>query len=305
MTSQIAVIYCSANDSTGYGHFYRSLFFVKNHFPDVSIHMCGKIDSFLLDEYHLFIDQYVETNSFEEFFNDVQLRKPKYLILDDYSISFRQEYLLKKVVNCLVTFDDLVSLKCAHIVVNPTLGVKRLDYLGKDDDVDRYILGDEAKILRMEFYQTALRDHKSLNTARKIFMCFGGADRSSVGQKIINTGLLDDFEITWVVPNSKSSDYEVKYSHISKLRILSSISAQSIVTEMVSSDLCIVPASGLFNEAYALRVPVLLMITSENQELRFRKAFGLKGVRLFGRYDEKEFKMLCKTGNLFSEYYVK
>jgi UDP-2,4-diacetamido-2,4,6-trideoxy-beta-L-altropyranose hydrolase len=124
-------------------------------------------------------------------------------------------------------------------------------------------LGTDYALLRQEFFKPQLR--KVEKKAKTIFLSFGGSDFFNISEKIIDflNSINPTFEINLLIGDAYKFHNNLK--KFNNLRIHKNISAAEVALIIAGSDICIVPASSLLNEAASIGSKIVLGYFADNQ----------------------------------------
>jgi UDP-2,4-diacetamido-2,4,6-trideoxy-beta-L-altropyranose hydrolase len=186
------------------------------------------------------------------------------IVTDGYA--FREEYLQTLVETCLpvASIDDLAAWSFpSAFVINGGLGSRKLRYHTAPDT--RLLVGPEYLLLRPEFARPPT-DVRS--AVQRMFVCFGGADpEDRTGQTVEAWSRLE-------APPALEVLVGAAYPHLERLRrraargrtgIHSDLEGHVVAKLMGACDLAIASAGMVACELAALGVPLVLVVTSEDQ----------------------------------------
>lgn len=191
-----------------------------------------------------------------------------YVVLDGYHFDTPYQTKLKESVKHLMFIDDLHDRTFdAHTILNHA----------PNDDQERYqtvsgntafLLGPEYALLRPIFLEPNKQVH-TYDVVKNVFICFGGSDFKNRTKTVLD--VIDQENVNLTVVLGPSFPYQNEIEALVQQRkhpddrILSSLSAKEMKSEMAKSDLVIVPASGILFEAIAVGVPIISGYYTDNQ----------------------------------------
>ncbi|VVC04511.1 UDP-N-acetylglucosamine--N-acetylmuramyl-(pentapeptide) pyrophosphoryl-undecaprenol N-acetylglucosamine transferase [Candidatus Bilamarchaeum dharawalense] len=192
----------------------------------------------------------------------------KILVVDSYEIDENFMKTLKKEI-LLVVFDDFIHLKSyhSHILVNPTAYAHTLPY--QCDEDTKLFLGTEFVQIRKEFDQYEDFERQNPEQAKHVLVSFGGSDPKGATLLTVKAlkSLPNPFSVSVVVGKTfKNSEALAKEIGLdSRFIVLQDIS--DISKKMAMCDLAIVSPSTTFYELAFFRIPTILIVQADNQEM--------------------------------------
>jgi spore coat polysaccharide biosynthesis predicted glycosyltransferase SpsG len=133
----------------------------------------------------------------------------------------------------------------------------------KKEKYTKLYLGSDYALLRKEFFNPELRNIKK--NKNSIFLSFGGSDFFNVSEKIIRylNNIKTTFEINLLIGDGYK--FFEKLTNFPNLKIHKNKSAAEVAQLIASSNLCIIPASSLLNEAASIGSNILIGYFADNQ----------------------------------------
>lgn len=247
----------------GYGHFVRMLGLagiINSEFEcsyatvaptDYQINEMGKVcnEIFSLSK----------ENHYEEFLSN--LYGDEIVVIDDYS--YKKDYQLAiRDKGCKLIYIDDHNDKhyVCDILINNIPGFCESDF--RRESYTKLFLGIDYALLRKEFFNPILR--KIPGVKNSIFICFGGSDVFNISKKIIE--YLFDFNNELKINLLIGDAYnKYLYDENRNITIFRNLSAEEVALLMAKSEICIVPASSLLNEAASIGKKVLSGYFASNQ----------------------------------------
>lgn len=190
------------------------------------------------------------------------------LIVDSYEIDENFMKSLKKEI-FLVVIDDFIHLKSyhSHILVNLNAYAHTLPY--QCDDNTLLFLGTEFVQLRSEFDQYEDFEHQNPSEAKHILVSFGGSDVKGATLLAVKAlkSLPNHFSATIIIGKTfKNSEALAKEIGLdSRFTVLRDVA--DISKKMAMCDLAISSPSTTFYELAFFRIPTIIIVQAENQEL--------------------------------------
>ena len=195
------------------------------------------------------------------------------VVLDHYGLN--SDYQKKvKLHGCkLVCIDDLHEKEFfADLIINHAPGIREEDYIAQKHT--QFALGLNYALLRPLFLDQAkkTRTIESINT---VFICFGGSDPENLTEKTLK--ILIDFKkfqkvivVTGVafIHDITIDKFISKYDNILRYKDIGEL---EMLYLMSSSDLLIVPASGILLEAFSTGSLIISGMCVDNQKYSFEE----------------------------------
>lgn len=210
------------------------------------------------------------------------------VVLDGYSFNEAYQQGIKWKGCKLVSIDDMNKQHFyADAVINHALTADSSQY--SVEPYTAFLFGSDYILLRKPFLE-ASKHRQSKTSFKKVFVCFGGADKDNISYSIVSILATINFvqKITVVVGAAYlGSIHELKA--ISDLvSVYQNISPEEIIVCMEGSDFGIVPASGIAYECAAVGLPFITGHYVKNQELFYTaltKQKNIIGVAAFNGID--------------------
>lgn len=219
-----------------------------------------------------------------EFLN--QLTQNIIAVLDGYHFTFQYQEQVKATGASLVCIDDLYDKKfAADLIINHAPGVKPKDYQAKP--YTKFALGLDYALLRPAFLEAA-KQKKHNNKAAKVLICFGGSDVKNLTQYCLDVVLtFKSVHKIIVIIGSANENYNKIYEFCKVHPIIEcyhAIDEHKMLQLMQTSDIAIVPASGILMETLATGIEVISGYYVGNQKNIYE---GFKAIDAF--YDAGDF----------------
>ncbi|MCY7357118.1 MAG: UDP-2,4-diacetamido-2,4,6-trideoxy-beta-L-altropyranose hydrolase [Rudanella sp.] len=191
------------------------------------------------------------------------------VVLDGYAFDNQYQLICRDMARALVYIDDLVTgHQVADVVVNHAGGLTEYDY--KSEPYTQFLLGPRYALLRPPFFTP-----KTLIPLEgPIFVSLGGADPSNTTLQVLE-GLLVYFGLLkqeWRVHvvvgpmQQNRPTIEALQSSFKHLKILSNLTAEQMVGELIKCQLAITACSTVAYEVCSVGRPLIAIQTADNQE---------------------------------------
>lgn len=258
-----------ASSSIGYGHFVRTLaladmlkdvfdctFFTQSPTP-YQIREIEKVCSYV---------GLNEKDKFSEFLS--YLNGDEIVVLDNYFYTTEYQRKIKSKGCILVCIDDMIDKHfVADLIINFNIGISPKDY--SCEPYTQFALGLKYSLLRKEFFEAASkRNHKKSEEGISVLVAFGGSDYFDLTSRIINKiiGYSDIREIVAIIGDSYIASNSIESK---KVIYKKNLSAADIAELYLTTDVAILPASTMMNEALACGTQVIGGYYVDNQESHY------------------------------------
>lgn len=246
------------SDTTGYGHFYRSVALMQMLETEFDTLLClnRKFESkspfphrsFLYDVQYPGISEIM--GQFDPI-NDV-------IVTDGYGVDARFQLKLKEHGFRTVRVDDFGGEVYSDLFINHAPNAKGSDY---KSDRSTLLLGADYALLRGEYLKRAEHPAPAVSKPfKKVLLMFGGADPLSLGIKF-NQLLGSESQVESVTTLGNYENNAIG-NHYYK----GNLSAEELIAELESADLVICAASTFFMELCCVGVPCLLVTFGDDQK---------------------------------------
>ncbi|TPG40085.1 UDP-2,4-diacetamido-2,4,6-trideoxy-beta-L-altropyranose hydrolase [Flavobacterium pectinovorum] len=259
------VFRADGNSQIGYGHFIRSLglaALINKEFNCVYATQTPTV--YQLNEIKKICNHVIELSDsdkhYEEFLNFLNVGD--IVVLDNYFFNSEYQIKIRKRGCKLIYIDDHNDKDyVCDVLINNIPGFPYESF--KKEDYTKLCLGTDYALLREDFFNPKYRIIKK--KPHTIFMSFGGADFFNISEKIMT--FLEEMnlfsEIHLLIGDAYRFFPSLEKFH--NLKIHKNINANEVATLIATSDICIVPASSLLNEAASIGSKILLGFFAENQ----------------------------------------
>lgn len=256
-----------AGAEIGYGHFIRSLSLadmLKDDF-DCTFFTAGPTPYQIVEMEK--VCKYVALETNEKFPSFLEyLKGDEIVVLDNYFYSTDYQKSIKSKGCKLVCIDDLHDRHfVADIIINQAINVTSADY--SCEEYTRFAFGSDYWLLRKPFFDANKKANikKRCTTQLKVVIAFGGSDSLDLtGKTIRNIIELEEVDtITAIVGDSYSSVNKLECPNVIYVK---NLSAQQIADIFLSSDMAILPASTMMNEALVCGIHIIGGYYVPNQE---------------------------------------
>lgn len=193
------------------------------------------------------------------------------VVLDHYDFDTAFQARIKGKGSKLVCIDDLHDKKfIADIIINHSPGVLPEDY--EAEPYTSFALGPAFSLLRPRFIEASRQDKKQKDID-SIMICFGGSDIKNLTEKVLKV-VLDFTEFGSInVVLGAAYLYRTTITSIAekepRLHLMESLDEQGMISVIQSSDLSIIPASGILLETIAGGSLPLICYYADNQKELF------------------------------------
>lgn len=195
------------------------------------------------------------------------------IVVDQYSIGYEQETLLREKTTCLMVIDELINRRHnCDILLDQNYGVEERQYRGLVPDACKILVGCGYALLRQEFSQLrdqALSRRRATQHLEKLFINFGGADQkdytSKVLQQLANTQFTGEVD---VVLGFAAPHYETARKAAEKLKNKVNFHQNADMAKLMLAADCSIGAGGSTHwERCCLGLPSLVIQTADNQSV--------------------------------------
>lgn len=280
-----------AGAEIGYGHFIRSVALadmLKGDFDctfftvEPTPYQIGEMEKVCK---HVALEADGKFQSFLDY-----LKGDEIVVLDNYFYSTDYQKSIKAKGCRLVCIDDLHDRHfVADVVINQAINVIPADY--SCEEYTRFAFGSDYWLLRYPFFDA----NKKATTKRvkssnlKVVIAFGGSDSLDLTGKIMRSviDIEDVQEVTAIVGDAYSS---AKVDS-PKAHYVKNLSAQQIADLFISSDVAVLPASTMMNEALVCGIHIIggyYVPNQENDYNAFLREKMIEGVGDFTSVDSIE-----------------
>jgi UDP-2,4-diacetamido-2,4,6-trideoxy-beta-L-altropyranose hydrolase len=279
----------------GYGHFIRTLaladmlkgdfdciFYTSEPTPYQVAQMKG-VCSFVALE---------EKNKFHQFLDC--LKGDEIVVLDNYFFTTDYQRRIKAKGCKLVCIDDLHDKHyLADLIINQAINVSIKAY--SCESYTRFAFGLGYSLLRKPFFDACKIKEEEHPTKGKekldVVVAFGGSDYLDLTSKVITNIVEMDIinRITAIVGDAYSSEIMIKSP---KVHYQKNLSAEDIANLFSISDIAILPASTIMNEALACGITIIGGYFVNNQESDYN-AFNMANM-IYGAGDFTEANALSR-----------
>ena len=255
-----------AGAGIGYGHFIRTLALadmLKNDF-DCCFYTAGPTP-YQVSQMRA-VCRYIaleESTKFKAFLDC--LCGDEIVVLDNYFYTTDYQRRIKAKGCKLVCVDDLHDRHfVADVVINQAINVTSADY--SCEEYTRFAFGSDFWLLRNPFFD-ANRKAKFKNISGnhlKVVIAFGGSDSLDLTGKIIRSIIgLEEVQVVTAIVGDAYSFAKVDSPIVYYVK---NLSAQQIADLFISSDVAVLPASTMMNEALVCGIHIIGGYYVPNQE---------------------------------------
>lgn len=207
------------------------------------------------------------------------------VVLDNYDLSADYQKNIKEQGCRLVCIDDLGDKEFyADLIINHAPQIQATNY--KAQLYTQFALGLDYALLRPTFLVNAKKPTKC-GQIKDVLVCFGGSDSKNLTQEVTDLLKLDQrfTEINVIIGAAYAhlTNLNKQISTDPRFKLYHNISAVEMGRLMQKSDLVIVPASGILQEAICLGCHIISGMYVENQKHIFD---GFKKIAAFISADD-------------------
>lgn len=280
-----------AGAGIGYGHFIRTLaladmlkddfdccFYTAEPTPYQKAQMDRVCPYVSLDEMN-------KLNYFIE-----RLKGDEIVVLDNYFYSTDYQRAIKAKGCKLVCIDDVPDKHyVADLIINQAINVCPEDY--SCEEYTRFALGLGYSLLRRPFFE-ACKKNEEQNAKKQIdnmqvVVAFGGSDYLNLTRKVVDS--LNDIDYICSIKAIVGDSYpEERTSDGTKVCYMKNLSAQEIADLFTTSDVAILPASTMMNEALACGIKIIGGYYVKNQENDYFAFLNASMILGIGDFSEEE-----------------
>ncbi len=254
------------NSEIGLGHLIRSIALAQMLKDNFAI-------SFICEEIPESIKKKIEDNGFE--FQKINsedgtlklISNENIVVLDGYEFKTEFQKKTKETGSKLVCLDDLHDKEfVADLIINHAPGIKAESYKAKLST--QFALGTDYALLRPEFISQASKQ-RVINKVETVFICFGGGDANNFTESTLK--IISGFEFKKIIVVTGSGylhegSLKKFIEKDSRIKYYNSIDAKEMAALMSSSDLAIVPSSGILLEALTSGCKIISGMSVDNQK---------------------------------------
>lgn len=280
-----------AGAGIGYGHFIRSLALVDILKDDFDcIFYTSEPTPYQKAQMDI-VCPYVsleEKNKFDYFIEC--LGGDEIVVLDNYFYSTDYQRTIKAKGCKLVCIDDVPDKHyVADLIINQAINVCPEDY--SCEEYTRFALGLSYSLLRRPFFEACKKNEKQSTKKvidkMQVVVAFGGSDHLNLTSKVVES--LNDVDYIQSIYAIVGDSYpEEQMSGGAKVSYKKNLSAQEIADLFITSDVAILPASTMMNEALACGINIIggyYVKNQENDYYAFMYANMIMGIGDFSEVD--------------------
>ena len=222
------------------------------------------------------------------------------VVLDHYELlNLNYQRTIKNIGSKLVCIDDLHNTEFyADLIINHSPGITISDYHAQP--YTNFALGPGFSLLRPSFLRAAVNP-KEITVVDNLMVCFGGSDFQNLTKKVLDVvNEIDRFKKINVVLGA-SYPYRDSLNEIpdknNKIQIFESLNELEILSVIRSSNVSIVPASGILLETIAGGSLPFICYYADNQKELFNYFHRNDMLPTFDaiNFDRKKFKQELKN----------
>jgi UDP-2,4-diacetamido-2,4,6-trideoxy-beta-L-altropyranose hydrolase len=264
MTKKV-IFRADGNSIIGYGHFIRTLGIaglINNEFE--CVYATQTPSEYQISEINKVCNQIIVLSNNDSHLDEflTYLSNGDIVVLDDYNVDSDYQMQIREKGCKLIYIDDHNDKNyVCDALINNIPGFLAESF--KKEKYTKLYLGSDYALLRKEFFNPELRNIKK--NKNSIFLSFGGSDFFNVSEKIIRylNNIKTTFEINLLIGDGYK--FFEKLTNFPNLKIHKNKSAAEVAQLIASSNLCIIPASSLLNEAASIGSNILIGYFADNQ----------------------------------------
>lgn len=224
----------------------------------------------------------------DDFFSLLSLQDM--VVLDDYSFDINYQKKVKSLCGKLIFIDDLHQMEfVADLIINHAPGVSQSDYHALKST--QFALGLDYVLLRPVFIEQARKTRK-ISSIQSVLICFGGGDYKNLTLSTTKAVIpFEQFREIVVITGPAYDQMDSLKDLIdndSRIKHYHSINEFEMLALMLTSELAIVPSSGILFETLAAGCIVISGTYAENQNIvfeRFYKSGAFESAENFSNKD--------------------
>lgn len=290
----------------GLGHLVRCMALAQMLKSEFSIHFFTKeippnLSNDIISQGFL-LNRISSENDFFSFLTGKEI-----VVLDHYDFSVNYQKQIKSKGSKLVCIDDLHDKEfVADLIINHSPGINMRDY--KAQPYTSFALGPRYALLRPVFLEAA-KNKKVTRQIKTVMICFGGSDYKNMTKKVLEVVKeIKNFQKITVVlgaANPHLCTFDDLQLNDNRIEIFSALNEEQMCTLMMSTDLAIVPSSGILFEVVAAGCIPLTCYYADNQRKLFRfieKNSGIPTFNGFGYIRDELTSSINKVINNLNAY---
>lgn len=250
----------------GFGHIMRSMLFAQT-FKNFDVYFA----SFKASEPSLIANNQYKlktllTDTVEEFIAYIQKLDPKIVIIDAYSIGYKEEKKIKERTNCkLMVLDDNYKKHYCDVLLNHNIYAKKEYYKKRVPPFCTVKCGEKFALLREEF-----KKEREIKRQRDgIFISIGATDATNITIDILKK-LPKNVHIN-IATTSANAHLNELIAYVEKNSdITLHVNAQNMAKLINESKFAIISPSSIAGEVLYLNVPLLCVMVARNQRYMYR-----------------------------------
>ena len=259
------VFRADGNLEVGYGHFIRTIGLAGLISKDFDcIYATQEPSDYQLKEIKKVCSQVIKLNKNESHYEEflTYLKRDDIVVLDNYFFDSEYQIQIREKGCKLIYIDDHNDKNyVCDALINNIPGFSDKSF--KKSNYTKLYLGTDYALLREEFFNPQLRRIKKEKNS--IFISFGGADFYNISEKIIKFlyEINPLFEINLLIGDAYK--FFLNLESYKNLKIHKNKSASEVANLIAASDIIIIPASSLLNEAASIGSKILVGFFADNQ----------------------------------------
>jgi len=211
----------------------------------------------------------LKTNDVNETIQLVQRENINFLVIDNYSIDYNYESIIKEKTDITsLSFDDTYEKHNCDILLNHNICANEERYKNLVPSNCELRCGAKYTLIREEFINEKENKRKSFDRNDiKILLAMGGTDHSNINIQILKSlHNIPNISINIITTNANKNLHELQIYCQNKSNINLHINTTSIAKLMNNCDFGIISPSVIANEATFMKLPFIAIKTTSNQE---------------------------------------
>jgi UDP-2,4-diacetamido-2,4,6-trideoxy-beta-L-altropyranose hydrolase len=229
--------------------------------------VCKEIPEKIFEEIRKLNFGFQKISGEDEFLSNI--KPDSIIVLDGYNFGLKYQKAVKSIGCKLVCIDDVHSENfVADVIINHSIGIRESDYNAMPCTI--LALGPDYALLRPAYLDFS-KERRRVDTNESFLICFGGSDNQNKTRIALAAALkFPQLKKIRVVTGegydqtSSLNEFISKYPTVSHYH---SITDTELSNLMATTDLAIVPCSGILTEVLAVGNRIISGMYTDNQKL--------------------------------------
>lgn len=213
------------------------------------------------------------------------------IVIDHYGIDHKYEKALKEITGITIfVLDDTYEKHYCDILLNHNIYAERSKYKNRVPENCELRCGAKYTLLREEFRIVKVRQKKTKQQGKNVFIAMGGADHSNLNIEILK--VLENFpNIHANVVTTTANQYleELQVYATGRQNVILHINTSQIAKLMSEADFAVVTPSVTVNEIIYMEIPFIAVKTASNQDEMY-KYLAKKNYFVLDKFNQKKIK---------------